>query len=254
MFVGRAAELEQIRRAIASDRAELGVVYGRRRVGKSTLLEEASPPSGALLFEGLQQGGLRAQVEHFADQLAQQTRSAPVRATNWKDASDALSPHLARGRHYVVFDEFPWMASGQTQLISLLKFYWDRVWKKNPRLHGARSSARRATTVSAGVIWAEPRRVLGERPSRRADAEGRHLSLERHLGFERDTAGFQRAMALRACGRRMTPTATTTNAQNQAAGSPSAPVLRFEVPLLLLPGGAAPARRRRHRDERARPR
>lgn len=134
MFVGRAAELEQIRRAIASDRAELGVVYGRRRVGKSTLLEEAAPPSGGLLFEGLEQGGLRAQVEHFTDQLAQQTRSAPVRATNWKDAFDALSPHLARGRRYVVFDEFPWMASGQTQLVSLLKFYWDRVWKKNPRL------------------------------------------------------------------------------------------------------------------------
>jgi hypothetical protein len=33
-------------------------------------------------------------------------------------------------------------------------------------------------------------------------------------------------------GRRMTPTATTANAQNQAAGSTSAPVLRFEVPLL----------------------
>lgn len=134
MFVGRAAELEQLRRAIASDRAELGVVYGRRRVGKSTLLEEAAPPSGSLLFEGLEQGGLRAQVEHFADQLAQQTRSVPVRARTWKEAFDALTPQLARGRRYVVFDEFPWMASGQTQLVSLLKYYWDRVWKKNPRL------------------------------------------------------------------------------------------------------------------------
>jgi hypothetical protein len=73
-------------------------------------------------------------VEHFADQLAHQTGTVPVRAGTWKEAFDALTPRIARGRRYVVFDEFPWMAAGRTELVSLLKYYWDRVWKRNPQL------------------------------------------------------------------------------------------------------------------------
>lgn len=134
MFVGRKEELEEIRRAIASERAELGIVYGRRRIGKSSLLEHAGKHAGTLCFEGLEAGIARKQIDHFADQLARQTKTVRVRASTWKDAFDALTPHLRRGRRYVVFDELPWMASGRTELVALLKFYWDRHWKANPRL------------------------------------------------------------------------------------------------------------------------
>src|SRR5437867_10170362 len=99
MFVGREDELAEIRRAIESDRAELGIVYGRRRVGKSSLLEQAWK-RGGLFFEGLETGGARKQIDHFADQLARQTRTVPVRAASWKDAFDALTPHLRKGRRY----------------------------------------------------------------------------------------------------------------------------------------------------------
>jgi len=41
MFVGRSHELDLLKRAIASRSPELIIVYGRRRVGKSTLLQKA---------------------------------------------------------------------------------------------------------------------------------------------------------------------------------------------------------------------
>ncbi|RZB35063.1 MAG: hypothetical protein SRB1_00831 [Desulfobacteraceae bacterium Eth-SRB1] len=41
MFFGRKYELNIIKDAIASNRAELGIVYGRRRIGKSSLLMKA---------------------------------------------------------------------------------------------------------------------------------------------------------------------------------------------------------------------
>jgi len=41
MFFGRKYELSIIKDAIASKRAELGIVYGRRRIGKSSLLMKA---------------------------------------------------------------------------------------------------------------------------------------------------------------------------------------------------------------------
>ena len=132
MFIGRKAELKIIQEAIHSTRAELGIIYGRRRVGKSSLLEKAAEGTPSLFFEGLEKGDESTQIEHFVNQLAEQTRTMPVRALSWKDAFDALTLHLTKGKHYVVFDELPWMASGRPALIALLKFYWDRNWKKNP--------------------------------------------------------------------------------------------------------------------------
>ncbi|MGK5084255.1 ATP-binding protein [Bdellovibrionota bacterium FG-1] len=131
MFLGRAYEANIIHSAIASKRAELGIVYGRRRVGKSSLLKHLQQTQADLYFEGLEGLQQAAQITHFVDQLAQQTRTVPARAQSWKDAFDAFTPFVAKGRHYVVFDEFPWMASERSELVSLLKFYWDQYWKNN---------------------------------------------------------------------------------------------------------------------------
>lgn len=134
MFYGRENELKIIQQAIHSPRAELGIVYGRRRVGKSALLAKLKTHKGDLHFEALQKVSAKKQIEHFTDQLAKQTGTPETLAHSWKDAFEALTLHIKRGRHYVIFDEFPWMAAGRTELVSLLKFYWDNVWKENPRL------------------------------------------------------------------------------------------------------------------------
>jgi len=134
MFYGRKHELQILKRAIGSSSPELGIVYGRRRVGKSSLLMQAAGRKGDLLFEGLQQASLKSQIEHFLLQLADQTGTPRSAARNWREALDALSFHLRNGRRYVVFDEFPWMASGRSELVALVKYYWDNHWKKNPGL------------------------------------------------------------------------------------------------------------------------
>ncbi len=133
-FIGRSFELEIIQAALNSKRAELGVIYGRRRVGKSTLLKQVHHQGDGLFFEGLEGLPLEKQVEHFLDQLATQTKTPPFRGKTWKEAFEALTPFLRKKRIYLVFDEFPWMASEQDDLIALLKFYWDQSWKENPKL------------------------------------------------------------------------------------------------------------------------
>lgn len=134
MFYGRENELEIIQQAIDSSRAELGIVYGRRRVGKSALLTKLKAHKGDLHFEALQKVSVKKQIEHFTSQLARQTGTPQILAHSWQDAFEALTIHIKGGRHYVIFDEFPWMAAGRTELVSLLKYYWDNVWKENPKL------------------------------------------------------------------------------------------------------------------------
>lgn len=134
MIFGRHHEISIFRRAFNSSRAELGIVYGRRRVGKSALLSSLQKKGRDLYFEALQKVELSRQIQHFTDQLAEQTGTPRVWARSWKEAFDALTPHLHKGRRYVVFDEFPWMASGRAELVSLLKYYWDNRWKANSGL------------------------------------------------------------------------------------------------------------------------
>lgn len=133
-YIGREDEHHQFEKHLESGKAQLGILYGRRRVGKSTLLKKFIKPKTDIYFEGLQKASLQKQIDHFMDQLSDQTGSMKIVANNWNDAFKALSLFIQKGKHYIVFDEFPWMASGKTELVSLLKFYWDNQWKNNPHL------------------------------------------------------------------------------------------------------------------------
>ena len=134
MFVGRKYELRILRDAIASRRAELGIVYGRRRIGKSTLLMKAMSRKGDLFFEALQNVPQKKQIDHFLLQLAEQTQTPRSLARDWREAFEILTYHIKKRRRLVVLDEFPWMASGRSELVSLLKYFWDNRWKKNAGL------------------------------------------------------------------------------------------------------------------------
>ncbi|MGK5082249.1 ATP-binding protein [Bdellovibrionota bacterium FG-1] len=140
-FYGRAYEEHQIQTAIHSKRAELGIVYGRRRIGKSRLIKQFVKRKGDLYFEAL--GGNREtegagahttpkQIAHFVRQLAEQTDTPLIQASTWQEAFDAFTRIVVRGKHYVVFDEFPWMAAERTELVAIVKYYWDRYWSENP--------------------------------------------------------------------------------------------------------------------------
>ena len=136
MFIGRDHERGILEEAIASDRAELGIVYGRRRIGKSTLLQSVCR-RGDLFFEGLQGASMADQIEHFMKQLAEQTDTPVAVANSWRDAFAVLTRFLEKKKKkglYVVLDEFPWMTNGRTEPVSLLKYFWDNHWKKNPKL------------------------------------------------------------------------------------------------------------------------
>ena len=54
MFFGRDTELKLLEESYHSKKSELFVIYGRRRIGKSRLLEEFSKNKNRLLFEGLE--------------------------------------------------------------------------------------------------------------------------------------------------------------------------------------------------------
>ena len=135
-FIGRQLELGQLHRLLNSGSAGIAVVYGRRRVGKTLLLEHALASRDALFFEALEDRPKKEQIGHFLYQLRQQTDpgAAPPepRPRTWKEAFMLLLRAIEKNPIPVVLDEFQWLANYRHEIVADLKYVWDRFFSKLP--------------------------------------------------------------------------------------------------------------------------
>jgi uncharacterized protein len=133
-FVGRVSELRLLGEFLARQSPGIAVIYGRRRIGKSLLIQKALAGRRALTFEGLENQPKRAQIDAFLFQLARQggESSAGGAASNWREALDRVGPLLRKGPTCLVLDEFQWMANYRRDLVSDLKMIWEQSLSQIP--------------------------------------------------------------------------------------------------------------------------
>jgi AAA+ ATPase superfamily predicted ATPase len=138
MFVGRRKELELLEDAYRSPKSELVVIYGRRRIGKSSLVHHFARGKPYFFpFEAVEGETTQNQIRHFTASLGKHTSDRlldNVDFKNWEQVfsyiTDRLIPVKDRGEKTIIFfDELQWMAAGRTKLVSYLKYYWDNQWK-----------------------------------------------------------------------------------------------------------------------------
>lgn len=134
MFYGRKYELKLLDEHYKSRIAKLVIIYGRRRIGKSELIKHFIKDKQALYFEAIENVSQKQQIDHFLIQLAEQLKKPKYDCKTWREVFDVLTDIIKDGKWIVALDEFPWMASRKSALVSLLKFYWDQKWKNNPNL------------------------------------------------------------------------------------------------------------------------
>ena len=127
MFIGRKEELRLLNGIINSDRPAIGVIYGRRRIGKSELIKKAFEKQKALIFEGLENRPKQDQIDNFLFQLFYQTKKefTEKKVKSWREAFLLLYEELKLNPAHVVFDEFQWMANYRNEIVSELKPVWD---------------------------------------------------------------------------------------------------------------------------------
>ena len=130
MFVGRDSELSKLESLYEQGSFQMVVVYGRRRVGKTTLINEFCRGKKTLSFTALEQSD--------ADNLADFNRAIanffglPVSIGGFSTWSDALSYVACRAqdeRFVFVFDEFPYAAQRNEALPSIFQVEIDKVFK-----------------------------------------------------------------------------------------------------------------------------
>ena len=141
MFFGREDVIDRFNALLRKRVASLVTCRGRRRIGKSTLVEVFAKRAGCrfIKIEGRRPAkGLSNadELASFAKQLADQTSAeATPPPANWPDAFRRLDSQIGgRGWTVVLLDEVSWMAYYDKSFASDLKIAWDNLFKKHDRL------------------------------------------------------------------------------------------------------------------------
>jgi AAA+ ATPase superfamily predicted ATPase len=135
-FIGRERELSLLNRFLKKDTASLLVVRGRRRIGKSRLVEEFARPFKYYEFSGIAPNSKttsQSQRDDFASQLGKQG-FPHIKANDWNDLFWLLADKTNKGRIIILLDEISWMGSEDPNFLGKLKNAWDQHFKKNSKL------------------------------------------------------------------------------------------------------------------------
>jgi uncharacterized protein len=137
MFIGRIPELQALNELKRRKIAGLAVVYGRRRIGKTTLIEHFAQNSRFLEFYGLpprQCSSNADQLSHFGRQMGKAFNVPAMLFSNWFDALSTLAGLTVQGECIILLDEISWMGAYDKDLPGILKGIWDTEFKKNKQL------------------------------------------------------------------------------------------------------------------------
>ncbi|MCY4662898.1 MAG: ATP-binding protein [Acidobacteria bacterium] len=126
-FVNRARELALLREVAASDRRELLVLYGRRRLGKTALLRRFGIDHPLAFFSCPLSTAAEA-LRLFTHELARTFDDATLsrsRFSGWSEAIAYAVDACSRERRPLVLDELPYLRRSVPGIDSLLQHAWD---------------------------------------------------------------------------------------------------------------------------------
>ena len=133
MFFGRMRELETLERLYKKRSFELLVLYGRRRVGKTTLISHFIQDKPAIFFSA-QEANDTINLRIFSELLYQffgLGASGLPAFSDWNSAFLFLAEKVRHKRLILVFDEFPYAAGANKGLKSVLQNAIDHKFKQS---------------------------------------------------------------------------------------------------------------------------
>ncbi len=176
-FFNRVREMEFLLTKYHSNKAELLIFRGRRRIGKTFLLKEFSNRvKGLYLMSAI--SSVKDQLAGFSRELAsffQDTLLQTRPLERWDEFFLYLNQKITR-RTAIIIDEYPYLVESSPGLSTLLQKYWDEYFMENPNvfliLNGSALSMMERETLNGksplygrrtGQWFVEPFNVLENR-------------------------------------------------------------------------------------------
>lgn len=135
-FIGRQIELKNLERMYQSSKFEMAVVYGRRRVGKTSLIKEFINDKPAIYIQGVE-ATEEVNLRFLSNAIL--NFENPDRANthrsffDFKEAFEEVQDIANRQKEKLVFvlDEYPYFAESDQAISSILQYEIDHLYKEN---------------------------------------------------------------------------------------------------------------------------
>lgn len=127
MFIGREKELKNLNSLYDTGKFQFPVIYGRRRVGKTALINEFVKDKDTIYFTGIETNA-KQNLENFSKSIFNYTTgyyAAPV-FSSFQDALEAVFDLAEKKRIILVIDEYPYVAKSYKALASIIQVLIDR--------------------------------------------------------------------------------------------------------------------------------
>lgn len=127
MFIGREKELKTLNGLYASDQFEFVVIYGRRRVGKTALINEFVKEKKAIYFMGVESNA-KQNLENFSKSIFEYVggMDADTTFSSYQSALEYAFRLSEKERLVVAIDEYPYVARGSKSFASTLQLLIDQ--------------------------------------------------------------------------------------------------------------------------------
>lgn len=128
-IIGRQKEMAILREVYDSSKAEFVAVYGRRRIGKTFLVDKTFEGKFDFYMTGIYEGSRSQQLTYFAQQMMLSTGTAMKTPNNWQEALFALYQYLVslkdKERIVVFIDELPWLDTPRSGFLKAFEVFWN---------------------------------------------------------------------------------------------------------------------------------
>jgi len=133
MFFGRKEELDTLEKMYSSDDFQFAVIYGRRRVGKTSLVKEFCKDKKSIYFLSREASG-EINLKNFSNDVCKITtknKSNRLNFDNWESAFLDIYKISKNRRIILAIDEYPYLAKGFSPISSILQAHIDENFKKS---------------------------------------------------------------------------------------------------------------------------
>lgn len=132
MFFCRNDELRKLNKRYDNGNFECIVIYGRRRVGKTTIINEFCKDKPTIFFSGLLEGTAKDNLKTLSRAIYAYKEPEIIDAPEYgsfDSALDEITRLASKERIIFVIDEYPYLAKAYPSISSRLQHLIDHTWK-----------------------------------------------------------------------------------------------------------------------------
>lgn len=133
MFIGRIKELETLKSEYMKKDSSFVVIYGRRRVGKTTLIKEFIKDKNSIYFLANEEIESQNQkkFQELLGLILNQNYLKDISFNNWESIFKVIPNYENKEKLVIVIDEFQYLCITNKAFPSIFQRIWDEVLKSN---------------------------------------------------------------------------------------------------------------------------